>query len=1137
MCYFQILYHTELLLQKYLRMKSILLKLVCISLLFPLFYSCSSKEDSNKLVEKSEPTLFTLLPSEETGISFINKVQNSKEFNIFKYRNFYNGGGVAIGDINNDGLSDVFLTGNMEPNKLYINKGDLKFEDVSETAGIAGNKPWSTGVVMADINNDGLLDIYVSNAGNMEGNNHDNDLFINNGDNTFTERAHEYNLAETGFSTHASFFDYDKDGDLDAYILNNSNIPVSSLGYAEQRDVRAQDWEGVPKIFRGVGDMLLRNDNGKFVDVSEKAGIYGSLIGFGLGVMVIDINNDLYPDIYVSNDFYERDYLYINNQDGTFSEEVQKWTNHLSLSAMGVDMADINNDGLTDIFITDMLPEPDQRVKSVMEFEGYNVFKLKQSKGFHQQYIQNTLQLNNGNGSFSEIAYYSGVEATDWSWSGLLFDMDNDGLKDIYITNGINHDLTDLDFVDFFANEIIQKMALTGRKESIDSIINKMPVTPLPNYAYRNNGDITFSNHNKQWGFEIPSRSNGSAYGDLDNDGDLDLVVNNVNMETFVYRNNSETETSNNYIKLKFEGSDGNRFGIGTIARLYYPNNIIDQTLMPSRGFQSSVDYPMTIGLGTTKTLDSIRIIWPNDATEKLTNVKANQSITFVQNEAKEIFKIKKEIKPTLLNQIENNTLLTHKENNYMDFDNEGLISRSLAEEGPGLTVGDVNGDGNDDIFIGGGKDQSGALYLHYGNGSLSKPIVKYFDMEASLEDTAASFFDSDNDGDLDLMVGTGGNELGMQGTYGIRLYINDGKGNFTLNTDKLPTTNKNVAVIAPSDFDGDGDIDVFIGSRSVVGTYGINPDHLFLLNNGDGTFSDVTERSAYDLKDAGMITDAKWLDMDGDGKKDLVTVSDWGSPKIYKNSGRRLSDSKSSLDSLNGWWGAIEGYDLDNDGDQDLILGNMGSNLHYKPEPGKPMKMWVNDFDNDGTIEQITTQNYNGGDYPLHQKKELTSQMLALKKKNLKASDYAKRTIHELFPKNVLDNTILKQANISESVIAINDGNGNFTIKILPPQVQFSCICSIQCLDVNRDGNLDLVMAGNNFEFKPQYSRLDANYGNVLLGDGKLGFEWQNYSDSGFFIRNEVKHIEIIKDKKGNQFIITAINNETPKLYRLNEK
>ncbi|MCB0473954.1 MAG: VCBS repeat-containing protein, partial [Flavobacteriaceae bacterium] len=459
----------------------------------------SCKSDKPADVEKvpGKETLFILTSPDSTGVQFVNKVVNQKDFNIFKYRNFYNGGGVAIGDINNDGLPDIYFTGNMVSNKLYLNKGNFVFEDITKSAGVEGHKPWSTGVTMADVNNDGLLDIYVCNAGNMQGDNHDNDLYINNGDLTFSERAAEYNLAHSGFTTHATFFDYDKDGDLDVYILNNSNIPVSSLGYAEQRNKRAQDWENVPKIFRGVGDMLLRNDNGKFVDVSDQAGIYGSLIGFGLGVLVTDINGDLWPDIYVSNDFYERDYLYINQKDGTFKEDIKNWTSHLCLSAMGVDMADINNDGNQDIFITDMLPEGDQRVKSVMEYEGYNVFKLKQSKDFYQQYIQNTLQLNNGNNSFSEIAYFSGVAKTDWSWAGLLFDMDNDGFRDIYITNGINHDLTDLDFVDFFANEIVQKMALTGKKQAIDSIINKMPVAPQSNYAYKNNGDITFTNETK----------------------------------------------------------------------------------------------------------------------------------------------------------------------------------------------------------------------------------------------------------------------------------------------------------------------------------------------------------------------------------------------------------------------------------------------------------------------------------------------------------------------------------------------------------------------------------------------------------------------------------------------------------------
>ncbi|WP_350293086.1 VCBS repeat-containing protein [uncultured Croceitalea sp.] len=1107
---------------------------ICFCLIFIL--GCKEEKGKEK-VDTPKQTLFTLLESEETGVNFINKVENQKNFNIFKYRNFYNGGGVAIGDINNDGLVDIYLTGNMEPNKLYLNKGDFKFEDISEQAGVVGSKPWSTGVLMVDINADGLLDIYVSNAGNLEGNNHDNDLYINNGDLTFTEKAGEYNLAKTGFSTHSSFFDYDKDGDLDAYILNNSNIPVSSLGYAEQREVRAQDWEGVPHIFRGVGDMLLRNDNGKFVDVSKEAGIYGSLIGFGLGVMVTDINKDLYPDIYVSNDFYERDYLYINQKDGTFTEEIKEWTSHLSLSAMGIDIGDINNDGNNDIFITDMLPEADQRVKAVMEFEGYNVFDLKREKDFYQQYIQNTLQLNNGNGSFSEVAYYSGVEATDWSWAGLLFDMDNDGLKDIFITNGINHDLTDLDFVDFFANEIIQKMALTGRKESIDSIINKMPIKPQPNYAYKNNGDITFDNANKDWGFDLPTRSNGAAYGDLDNDGDLDLVINNVNTETFIYRNNTEAMENNNFLRLQFNGDNKNPFAIGASATLYFNDNIVNQELIPSRGFQSSMDYTMTIGLGDVEKVDSIRIIWPNDKTVMLKDVKVNQTLSLKQSDAVETYIVpKKEFKKTQLKEITKNTLAAHNENNHVDFDYEGLIYKKLSQEGPALAVGDVDGDGNDDIYIGGAKGQSGQLYLHKGDGNFIPKKQAAFTDHREYEDTTAAFFDIDGDNDQDLMIGSGGNDVREQNTYRPRLYLNDGEGNFSKYTKILPSTFKNTATISPSDFDNDGDIDVFIGSRSVVGVYGVNPDHLFLENQGDGTFVDATERLAYDLKDAGMITSSVWMDIDGDSKKDLITVSEWDTPKIYKNSGRRLSKINSSLDSLYGWWNAIEIADLDNDGDQDLILGNQGANLHYQPKEGHPMKMWVNDFDNNGAIEQIVTQNYDGGDYPIHQKKELTGQLVSLKKQNLKASDYAKRTIEELFPQEVIDNAIVKKASISESVIAINEGDGKFTIKKLPQRVQFSCICGITCTDVNQDGNLDLIMAGNNYEFKPQFSRLDASYGNVLLGNGKLDFEWQNYEDSGFFIKGEVKHLKEFKDKNGKRFLIATVNNDEPKIFALDE-
>ena len=1101
--------------------------IVLLALLILIFTNCSKNNFENK------DTLFTKLDPAITGINFVNEVKNGPEMNIFKYRNFYNGGGVAIGDINNDGLADVYFTSNLGTNKLYLNKGNFKFQEISKTAGIEGTKSWSTGVVMVDINGDGLLDIYVCNAGNTKGDNQKNELFINNGNLTFTEKANEYNLADTGITTHAAFFDYDKDGDLDCYILNNSFIPVSSLNYSNKRNLRDKDWD-VADILKGGGDKLLRNDNGKFVDVSEAAGIFGSLIGFGLGVTIGDVNGDLYPDIYISNDFYERDYLYINNKNGTFSEQIQNQTGHISQASMGADMADINNDGLPDIFTTDMLPEDDQRTKTTTSFDNYDLFTRKLNLDFFNQYMQNTLQLNTGDNQFLEIASYAGVAKTDWSWGALLFDMDNDGYKDIYVCNGIYHDLTNQDFVDFFANELMQKMVITGKKEEMENIINKMPSTPIPNYAFKNNKNLTFTNEAENWGLSAPSFSNGSAYGDLDNDGDLDLVVNNVNMEAFVYQNNSQKNKENHFVKVKLRGEKQNKFAIGSVVELFSGKEILRQELMPSRGFQSSVDYVLTFGIGNKK-IDSLQVIWPNEKFQIIKKVANNTTLTLNIADAKSTYiPISKKVKPFFSEQP--NALISHKENDYIDFDYEGLISKMLSQEGPSLAVADINGDGNDDVYIGGAKGTAGKIFINTANDNFKITAQPALESDASFEDTAASFLDVDNDGDQDLLVGSGGNEKADQANYKNRLYLNNGEGGFTKSTSIIPTTNNNVSVIASCDFDNDGDMDVFIGSRSVPGVYGIDPKHLLLENDGKGNFTNVTDKKAFKLNGVGMITDAVWEDIDGDNKKDLIIVGDWMAPVIFKNTGRRLAEFKNNLMEQKGFWNTVSCVDLNNDGKKDLILGNKGTNTTYKCTKENPMKMLVNDFDDNGTIEQITTRTIDGKDMPLHMKGELAKQIPSIKKKNLSYEDYSKKSVQEIFSKEVISNSIIKIAYVQESMIAINKGNGKFEIKVLPKEVQFSCVNAICTLDVNKDGILDILLGGNQYEFKPQFARLDANYGSVLLGNKNGTFSWTPYKESGFFMRGEVKHLKTIKSKNNSTVIIAVINDNKPKIFKRND-
>jgi hypothetical protein len=734
-----------------------------------LFSACTKSKDGQ---------LFELV--QNSGIQFTNTVTDEKDNNIFKYRNFYNGGGVGIGDINNDGLADVFFTANQGANKLFLNKGDFKFEDISDKAGFSKKDQWSTGVTMVDINNDGWLDIYVANAGHMmEEELRKNQLFINNHDLTFTDSAEAYGLANNGYTTHASFFDYDMDGDLDCFMVNNSPIPVNTLNYANARDIRAENSD-VADFLKGGGDHLYKNEGGKFVEVSAEAGIHGTLISFGLGVTIGDVNGDAWPDVYVSNDFFERDYLYINQKNGTFKDEIETYTEHNSIASMGTDMADVNNDGYPDIFTTEMLPDNDFRLKTTSSFDNIDIYRLKVASGFYHQFMHNALQLNNKNGKYKEVARFSGVEASDWSWGEMIFDADNDGYNDIYVSNGIYRDLTNQDFIDFFANTMIQKMVLTGKKDEISSIIEKMSSQPIPNKMFRNNGDLTFKDMGKDWGLDVPSFSNGAAYGDLDNDGDLDMVVNNNNMPSFIFKNKSREKNKNGYLGFKLKGLPQNTNAVGAKINVFVQGQILSKEVIPARGFQSSVDYKQIFGLGQFKKIDSVQVIWPNltQSTLKIQKLDTVYTIEQAKQTVQPFVVVQEKVAP-LFEEVKAN-FEKHTEDDHVDFYAERIIPRILSQEGPKAASADINGDGLADLFIGGANNKGSQIYLQTSNGDFKPKPQTAFTPFVSYEDVAAMFFDADKDGDMDLLVGSGGNNrLSNRGELNHRLFLNDGNANF----------------------------------------------------------------------------------------------------------------------------------------------------------------------------------------------------------------------------------------------------------------------------------------------------------------------------------------------------------------------
>jgi len=1071
-----------------------------------------------------QQTLFTEVDSDHTGIEFANNLAFDQKFNIYTYRNFYNGGGVALGDINNDGLIDIYFTSNQAQNKLYLNKGDFTFEDITEKAGVAGTKAWSTGVSMADVNGDGWLDIYVCNSGDVKGDNKENELFINNGDLSFSERAKEYGVADRGFTTHAAFIDYDKDNDLDLYILNNSYQAIGSFNLRKNER---------PKRDSLGGDKLLRNDQGHFTDVSEAAGIYGSVIGFGLGVTVGDINKDGWSDIYISNDFFERDYLYLNNGNGTFRETLTDEMKSISGASMGADLADINNDTYPDIFVTEMLPANNARIKTVTTFENWDRYQYNLSNGYYHQFTRNMLQLNNGNNTFSEIGRLCGVEATDWSWGALMFDMDNDGLKDIFVANGIYQDLTNQDYLQYVSNEEVVRSIISENNVDYKKLVELIPSTPVPNFAFHNEGNLSFKNSAHEWGLGKPGFSNGSAYGDIDNDGDLDLVINNVNSKASIIRNETNVlKSEHRFLKFVLEGLGGNTSAWGTSITINHNDQLFYIEQMPNRGFESSMDPRPNVGLGKIDTVDQIVVRWPDGKETRLTQVPTNQILKLKQSEGKDP-------EPSIVAKanpiFETTTSLpinySHVESQFVDFDRDKLVFHMLSTEGPRITKGDVNGDGKDDFYIGGAKDIAGALFIQTGNGSFQLKEQPVFVNDKASEDTQSVFFDADNDGDPDLYVCSGSNEFSTSSiALADRLYINDGKGNFTKSQQILPTFNfESTSTVKPYDFDQDGDLDLFVGVRSHPFLYGLPMNGYILSNDGKGIFTNVTDSVAPGLLGVGMITDAVWADVNGDTFTDLLVVGEYMPVKVFIQQAGKLVDKTDvcKLEKSNGWWNTIKAADLDRDGDLDFVVGNHGLNSRFKASFDKPVSMYINDFDKNGTVEQIVCTFNGDKSYPLTLRHDLTVQIPSLKKKFLKYESFKDQTITDIFTPQEMEKAMKLEVYELSSSILINDGQGGLSLKPLPIEAQFSMTYAIAVEDFDHDGNLDLVLGGNLYSVKPEVGRYDASYGTFLKGDGKGNFVSVPSGKSGLFLDGEVRDLTTI-EVGGQKYLLAARNKDT---------
>jgi len=1051
---------------------------------------------------------------EESGLVFENNLEYTENLNPYTYRNFYNGGGVALGDVNNDGLIDVYFTGNIVDNKLFLNKGNFKFEDITSIAGVACSNVWSTGATFADINGDGFLDIYVCKSGPPGGKNRNNELFINNGDLTFTEKSKEYNLNLTGLSVHAAFFDYDKDGDLDCYILNNSFRNVGGYDLVEdQRKIPDPDGQG-NKFFENVGN--------KFIDVTQKANIFSSNIGFGLGITLSDYNNDGWTDLFISNDFFEKDYLYINNKDKTFSEKSTKYFKSMSLGSMGADSADLDNDLLTDLFVTEMLPKSLKRKKTKAVYDSWDKHQLAVSKGYYYQYPRNVLQRNYGDSGFFEIGRYSNLAATEWSWASMIFDMNNDGLRDIFIANGIFKDLLDRDYLAYMANkERISNLMKSGG-EVIKKLIDIMPSKAVKNNVYRNNGDFDFTEFTDQWGFDSPSFSNGMAYGDLDNDGDQDIVVNNVNMRSFVYNNQNDNESSKS-ISFNLKGVDKNRNAIGAKIIIHYGQGKSSMSEhFPSRGFQSSISNKIHFGVGDIDKVDSLIVYWPNKEISKLYDLKTNKTYDVDQNVVKRFTKLNR-LKYNKKNKLNEIYILNHShtENKFIDFNKERLIPQMFSNEGPPIISSDLNGDNIPDFFIGSSKNQISSLFL---SDDLSyKEIIKPFKNHKNSEDIDAVFFDSDNDGDKDLYVSSGGKSFSRyDSNLNDRLYINEGNGNFKFSNSFISFDKPfSTGAVAVGDYNNDSLLDIFVGERYDVDSYGIPVSGRLYKNIGDNKYEFVKIKSFDDL---GLIKSARWVDLNSDNNLDLIVSGEWMPIKIFINiNGNFIDKTKEyGLEKSNGLWSDIEVSDIDNDGDIDLVAANFGQNNFYKPN----MKMFVNDFDLNGFKEQIICYEIDGKNYPILDKDELVAQLPGIKKKIVYYEDYSNLSIDEIFGQEAIENSVVLNLNILQSSVFINN-NGKFIQTSMPPEVNYSSMYDIEIVEKYKRG-IKIVMGGNQYNIKPQFGRQDASKGyflNIEISNDSI-----SYSNlESLNIDGQIRNFEPF-NLKNVKAIAVGINNEKTK-------